>query len=187
MRARIIILLSLLVAGCGTTQQVHYYSLSNFPTVVTAARPFITLEPLQLSPIVQEKNLYIVGKDNEVYFARYHQWAEPLDKGLHRAIATNLEQSTMLPVLSGSARDMHCVSVHMRVDTFSPTNEGVVRFSGRWTIYDHDKHIIQTANFNESKALQSGGYNTTVQELSLLAQIVSHKIGTYIKGTSTCK
>jgi len=97
MRGRIhvaaICLVVTVLAGCGSSPQASFYTLSaGAAPAQTAATYSIAVGPVTVPAIVDRPQFVVRVGANRVTVAELHRWAEPLKSEIPRVIAENLAQ-----------------------------------------------------------------------------------------------
>lgn len=86
--------LVLLLAGCGASPPVRYYTLQPLE-IVHEPDPddaaVMALGPLRLPDYVARTQIVTRGDGAEVVVDDYHRWAEPLDDAITRIVAVNVD------------------------------------------------------------------------------------------------
>jgi uncharacterized protein len=120
---------ALLLGGCATAPENHYYVLSaDGPTVPSARSPSkdtIMLATLRLPGVLDRTQMVEGTGPHSVAVLEYDRWAEPLDQMISRVLADDLA------VRSGvrAGRDRH---IAVEIDAFMADTAGVARLTGRW-------------------------------------------------------
>ena len=87
-----------LLAGCGSSPKVTFYTLSAGPAQEGAAAAAAKTEyrvavgPVTLPDVVDRPQLVVRVGENRVAIAEQHRWAEPLKSEIPRVLAENLSQ-----------------------------------------------------------------------------------------------
>lgn len=136
-------LLAAVLAACGTSPQVHFYTLSSNATPAggnaqpVAAIPSVGLGPITLPDVVDRPQFVLRTGANQVVIAEEHRWAEPLKSEIPRVIAENLSQ--MLGVKQvwsypQSAAETAEVRVLVDVQRFDSAPGEAVTIDASWTV-----------------------------------------------------
>jgi uncharacterized lipoprotein YmbA len=152
LRNRIFISVPLLLAfaptGCKSFRPVEdlnrYYVLSSSAKASTEAHPNQNLNigfaPVEMPGYLQSTRIAVRKGTNEIYYSEYRQWAEHLDKGIQRILASDL--STLLP----SARLITAAwqngdvktEVHISIQRFDLDENGGATLECEWRILSPD-------------------------------------------------
>ena len=87
-----------LLAGCGSSPKVTFYTLSAGPSREGAAAADaktayrVAVGPVALPEVVDRPQLVVRVGENRVVIAEQHRWAEPLKSEIPRVLAENLAQ-----------------------------------------------------------------------------------------------
>lgn len=100
----------------------------------------LRLEPIVVADYLRTKQMVVREAKNEISFAQFHEWAEPLDYGIRRVLAERLRSSPMVqevltaestskpgPVVSISLSVLTCQGVRL-------PGRSSVEFQARWEI-----------------------------------------------------
>ncbi len=136
--------------GCGRARPSRFYVL--VPTVKAPAGPVqeegenlksisVGIGPVEFSDYLQRPQILSQTKPNELEYAEYNRWAEPLDHNFARVVAENL--TNLIPAAHvfvfpwrGSARVQY--SVTFEILRFSEGADGQVALIVLWSIYDEE-------------------------------------------------
>jgi uncharacterized lipoprotein YmbA len=81
----------LLLAGCGSTPNESFYTLSSAPPVESpAATISVHVTPVSIPDAVDRNPMVIRTGPNQVDIDDFHRWAEPLKAAIPRVLAANL-------------------------------------------------------------------------------------------------
>jgi uncharacterized lipoprotein YmbA len=123
--------------------QTRYYLLNSTPVQPeTAAGPtlkrwIVGVRAVDIAPYLQTKSFAVRSHANEIIFLDSTRWGEPLDLGIARVLADNLQplknvaRVTTTPFRADEQRDFEIL---LRVTACEGTVDGEVRFSARWRI-----------------------------------------------------
>ncbi len=88
------VLVSLLVAACGSSPPVRYFALSSMDSVQQQdPDDAVTLGvgPLRLPEYLNRSQLVTRGGGSELEVDEFNRWAEPLTLALHRVVSTDVD------------------------------------------------------------------------------------------------
>ena len=137
----LMLVLPLLLAGCGTTQPSKFYILSPVPSggpaTVTDQGPVVGLGPVTLPKYLDRPQIVQRSGHNQLLLSESHRWAEPLTNNFIRVLAENLSVSTptkqvALYPWNRSTRIDYQVSVD--VMRFDADTSGDAELSAAWTV-----------------------------------------------------
>jgi uncharacterized protein len=143
--------LLILPSGCAFLQpaqnETRYYLLTaatpgGAPTRHRETRTgcVVRLLPIEVADYLQTKDMAVRTGTNEVHFALFHRWAEPLDAGVRRAVAEDLRAApgirAVLTDQPAPAQGPTCtVSIRVLACEGVETNHhGSVIFEAAWVI-----------------------------------------------------
>lgn len=87
-------LVSLILAGCGSSPPVRYYGLGADHRTAIDPRPgaaVLLLGPLRFPEYLERNQIVMRGSGNEVLVDDFARWVEPLDQAMPRAIAADVD------------------------------------------------------------------------------------------------
>jgi hypothetical protein len=135
--------LAAVLAGCGSSPQVHFYTLSSSAAPAggeaksAAAIPSIGLGPITLPDVVDRPQLVLRTSTNQVVIAEEHRWAEPLKSEIPRVIAGNLSQLLGVKQVWSypqSAAETAEIRVLVDVQRFDSASGEAVTIDASWTV-----------------------------------------------------
>jgi len=137
-RSCLIALLVLMIAGCGTSPTVHYYGLDAIDVAYTKdpeGSPVLSLGPFRVPEYLNRSQMVIRGANAEIIVDDVHHWAEPLNDGIHRILASNvdslLESMIVLAYPSAAVLDVD-YRVVGRIVRFDSDQNGVIVLEVQW-------------------------------------------------------
>lgn len=174
----------LILVGCSSSpRQLHYYSFMTDPAEVKAnqaeaAARLVTLKPIYLAEFLQQSNLVQQISANQLEYAAYHFWAEPLDKSLEKVLANELNQVAVATVITTKDPRSKQAEVELRVEfqQFLPSYQGNVLAKGQYWLVDKKLNEIKTDSFNYEIALEQDGYEHAVARLQLAVGLLAEEI-----------
>jgi uncharacterized lipoprotein YmbA len=120
-----------LLAGCGSTPAVKYYTLNTLPDTqqdnteaASGDDIAVGVGPVDFPKFLERPQIVTRNGQNQVEVSEFHRWAASLPGDFSRILAKNI--STLLPT--------NRVAVYPWDDTFSPTHQiklDVEQFDGR--------------------------------------------------------
>jgi uncharacterized lipoprotein YmbA len=139
-RCLVLGLVGVLVAGCGSTPENRYYTLSVEPPTVAAptvprCMVDLTLAAVRLPGVTDRSQLVVRTGPQTVDIREFDRWAEPLDQMVRRILAEDL--ATRLGSFNRSPRAADPERrLFVAVDEFMAAESGVSRLTGRWWTLD---------------------------------------------------
>ena len=169
----------LVLAGCGSSPAVHYYTLETINSRVTqdaAGSPIMAVGAFRLPEYLNRSQMVSRGAGAEMIVDDVNRWAEPLDASLHRVLASNLDvllESMVVIAYPGVAAVDVEYRLIGRIDRFTPDANGLVVLDVQWAVTDSAGTIRlppRRASF-ESQAARPGDAGARAQAMSdVLAQ-----------------
>ena len=177
---RYIVIISLMVmAGCGSSPTVNYYTLHTIETRLAQDdedSAILALGALRMPEYLNRSQMVTRGPGAEIIVDEFNRWAEPLSEAIHRVLAGNLDvllSSVVVIAYPSSAVldvDYRLVGRFGRLDA---DQNGKVVLEVQWGIADSAGSILlspRRARF-ESQATNPGDPGSIAQAMSdVLAQ-----------------
>lgn len=175
------VLMSLTVfAGCSTVaskeakkkaKEINYYSLIDIHNVrkdTQSNATTVLLTEIQLSGVINRKNLVTQLQSGQLLLPKKHKWAEDLNKNLAEALLNELHSQTgdfQFEKKSGQWTPKNTISLRLEVNAFHATDLGVVKHSGKFLLYDSNGQLMATKHFAYTQDQIGDGYINTVLAL----------------------
>lgn len=133
----------LVLTGCGSSPNVHFYTLSSSAAPAggeatpAGAIPSVGLGPITLPDVVDRPQFVLRTGGNKVVIAEEHRWAEPLKSEIPRVIAENLsrilgvKQVWSYPQGAAETAD---IRVLVNVQRFDSTPDEAATIDVSWTV-----------------------------------------------------
>ncbi len=183
----------LMLAGCGMSPSVQFYTLSSSAAPVggdatpATAIPSIGLGPITLPDVVDRPQFVVRTGANEVVIAEEHRWAEPLKSIIPRVIAENL--SHLLGVKQvwsypQSAADKADVRVLVDVQRFDSAPGEAATIDVYWTVHQGESASVSGRSLVK-EAAGGSGYGMLAAAHSRALAAVSRDIAAAIRATET--
>ena len=185
MRNLLCLSLVMMLSGCASSG-VQFYTLDNHLKFEPAAsdKPLV-LASIKLASYLKNRQLHVLDANNHVSYSSVHLWAEPLEEGLQRILANDLEKLAQRAILrKGEAGDF-CALLSLRIEKFSPDTQGNTSLSGRWFYYSNRK-LMLTHNFHYQQKLKADGFAAATQSLRTLMTTLAADIAKKIQGQQVC-
>ena len=172
----------LVLAACGSSPAVHYFTLESAGDYVAhddVGSPIMAVGALRLPEYLNRSQFVARGSGSEIVVDDLNRWAEPLDDAIHRVLATNLDilLDTMVviayPATVVAYTDYRLIG---RIDHFISDPNGMVVLRVHWGVTDLDGVVVlpaKRASF-QSQAAKPGDPGSIAQAMSdVLAQFSS--------------
>lgn len=175
-----------LLAACGSSAPVRYYSLEAITTegyerVSTEEAPVLGVGPLTMPEYLGRSQIVTRGPGAEMIVDDFNRWAEPLDRAIHRIVASNIDSVVgdvtvvAFPYSSLVAVDYRLVG---RVDRFDVDETGRAVLNVQWGIGRKDQPILvpPRRSHYEVQARVAGDADATAQAMNDLVTQFSRDI-----------
>lgn len=173
--------------------QARYFVLSASAGAPTAAPsnegPRIGIAPVQLPGYLQGTRIAIRRGTSEIYYSENRQWAERLDKGIQRVLASDL--STLLPsarVISSAWQNGDVkAEVHVSIQRFELDETGQATLECEWRILAADTGGVlrlEHALIDKKGPPLTSNPTGAVSTLSLALAELSNQIAAALKTSS---
>jgi uncharacterized protein len=174
------------LAGCGSSRQAQFYTLS--PVPAPAAAPLadcsVSVGPVSVPDVVDRQQIVIRTGPNQVIMDEFNRWASPLRGDIARVVAENLvsmlgtPQITVFPQTSAVGADYR---VAVDVLRFDSAPGGAATLDALWTIRSSKPEETRSGRTSVSEPAQGGGYNALVAAHSRALGKMSTDIATTIR------
>lgn len=144
MKIRSLLLLSLLVAGCGFFKRTpnQFYALDVIepagpPSAAAAGGTPIGVDGIELPPGLDRRGIVIRGENNKVDERGQHQWASSLEEMVNHTLAFDLARRLPngMVVLPGQAKPLGTMrSLYVTFEDLAPGPDRVFVLDARWTL-----------------------------------------------------
>ncbi|WP_455221800.1 PqiC family protein [Kaarinaea lacus] len=185
-------LMSLLLAGCGTTPPSRYYMLNSIPQVSTESSPdqleanvHVGIGPVTLPKYLDRYAIVIRSEGAEVMINDMHLWAEPLADNFTRVLANNINllvsaaDTSIYPWQNQNTIDYQVTVDVLRFD--ADINNNVI-LSAHWTIYGKDNnHPLYVGKTLIREKAGNNNYESLVSTQSEATIKLSQEIGDKLK------
>lgn len=180
-------LLALSLCACGSSPQVHYYTLSSErPSLKTlpegAAPPYaVAVGPVSVPATVDRPQFVIQVAPNRVALVDDHRWAEPLKEGIAHAMASDL--SAVLGVRAAVFPQDSLAGVKYRVAVdirnFVSVPHQAVSIEAWWTVYGPGDKV----KFGRSVVREpaNGGYEDLAAAHGRAVQAISRDVAAAVQ------
>lgn len=172
MKKLILLLMALLVVGCGSRiLDKHYYRLNSSylppdKLTVKKADDIIWVAPVVLAGYLDQQGIIYQTKPFEYVSASNHLWVSPLGGQLQNVLVNNLSALISNHLVSAIPTDSPKITVQAFIDGFHGTYEGDVILKGYWLVTTRNNKILRQ-NFAHRIAQPKEGYESLVQALSI--------------------
>ncbi len=155
------------LAGCASSQQAQFYTLSPIPAPAAAplADLSVSVGPVSVPDVVDRQQIVVRTGPNQVTMDEFNRWASPLRGGIARVVAENLvsmlgtPRVTVFPQTSSAGADYR---VAIDVLRFDSAPGGAATLDALWTIRSVNPEQTRSGRTSFSEPTQGGGYNALV-------------------------
>jgi uncharacterized protein len=182
-------ILAALLAGCASTTQSHFYTLSPAlkPTssaAATAGNYSISVGPVTVPAAVDRPQIVVRVGPNEVDIDEFNRWASPLQSDIARVVAENLvlmlgtPDVTLFPQTTGAGASYRVVIGVLRFDSVPG---GAATLDAVWTVRLAKADQSRTGRTTLSVPTQGSGYAPLVAAHSLALEKLSADVAEAIR------
>jgi hypothetical protein len=181
-----------LLFGCATTTPSKFYTLHALTSEVAGERSVsvkdavgVGIGPLSLPALLDRPQIVTRTSSNELSFAEFDRWAEPLDKNLYRVLTENM--STLFntdhvyayPWKSSAKIDYQ---VAIDVIRFDVTSDGEASLVARWTVYGGEsREVLLKKRSHLRESAGSIDFHSLVSALNKTLEDFSREVAAAIK------
>lgn len=177
-------LVSLLIAGCGTSAPVRYYGLvpveteARFPVTEKFA---IAIGPVRIAEYLNRYQIVTRTEDVSMKLGDYDRWTEPLAKSFQRTLTDNLAtllgSDRVLNFPAHSALD-NGYQLPAQVTRFDTDSAGAAVLEVQWMLRTIDGETIVPARRSRytARVADSNDYGSIVEALSELVGTFSRDV-----------
>jgi uncharacterized lipoprotein YmbA len=181
-----IIITALLLAGCGGSQAVQFYTLSSPDGMQSTASDLpvgdevaIGVGPVQFPEMLTKPQIVTRTGSHKLHVDEFHRWGSPLDEDFTAVLAENL--STLLgtnrtAVFPWGGHFQPAYRVVMNVQRFDGQPGGYVTLNATWTLLGQDAYELATKRSVIEEQASGGGYGSLVSAKSRALSILSREI-----------
>lgn len=168
--------LVLCLAGCASTaapEPAYYLLRADMHGELAPADPDAQsgIGRVSIAPYLDRAGIVVQVEAHQVREARYHLWAEPLDRGIRRCLAGGVSRRLGRATNAGPrSEDAWRHRVDVAVEEFHGTLDGRARMLARWSIRDLSTDtVVASGRFSQTLPQAGDGYAALVDaQLALL-------------------
>lgn len=180
-----------LVAGCGSSPTVHYYTLNaaEAPAITTApakAELTVTVGPVSVPDVVDRPQIVLQVGANRVERSEFDRWGEALKLAIPRVVAAGVARelaSAQVFVYSTSAPPAD-FRVLIDVERFESEPAKAVTMVASWSILSRAKGEPKTGRSVVREPVGAAGYDALVAAHSRALAALSRDIAEAIRSMS---
>ena len=132
-----VILLAILLAGCGSSPKTNFYMLSAAGDVGRRSISFpVQLAAVHIPPSLDRKQMVRMTGQNSVKISETEHWSAPLDLMIRNTLAQDLSArlSKNRMILPDAPAPSGTATIVVAITEFAPDAAGNVRLSGSWSL-----------------------------------------------------
>ena len=152
--------LALLLSACSSSviPSSHHYMLTDpsDATISYLANSHVQVV-VNLPDYLKTPYFTMLNDSHQVHYAQAHKWAEPLDKGIAKAVKLAWHDHVKNDSLLKTKEE-----IVVDVDYLHVTQSGKVKFVGKLTVQG------KAGQFNLERRLPADGYQVAVKEMNLI-------------------
>ncbi len=172
------------LTGCSSSPvTINYYVLGSPVSAgysVSADKPAVVLEHLELAAYLRQSGLVMQPGQNKMHISKSHLWAESLDDALPKALQKELQRQSKDFGFYLKAHDWvqdTDFRLRLRIDGFHPNSSGEVLGFGRYQIIPiHIEAPSLLKDFHFKLELEEDGYTHAVSQLDRLIERIAGDI-----------
>jgi uncharacterized lipoprotein YmbA len=141
-------LLTLAVAGCGTSSPARYYSLVPATSGVAGSLPAgvaVSIGPIRIADYLRRSQIVTRGGGVRTNLAEFDLWFEPLEKSFQRTVADNvaaLLDSKRVFEFPAQSQLQTGYQVPLQVTRFDTDDDGEAVLEVQWMVQDLDNQPV---------------------------------------------
>jgi len=189
----LVILLSLIVSGCATTEPSRFYTLHASEDLGTiqqssAYKYTVAIGPVEIPDYLDRPQIVSRTNQNEITFSEFQRWAGSLEEDISRVLSENLTlllsgDSVSVSLWEWGATSDYRIAVHIRRFDIMP--EGDVLLSARCTLIDSDGRTqLLTWEARVTETITAQTYDAKVSSMSRALEKLSEDIAGKIRDFS---
>ena len=153
----------ILAAGCGSTPDSRFYTLSATPAPGgTASDMSVAVGPVTIPAVIDRPQIVVSAGPNQVRLDEFNRWASPLQSNISRVVADNLAAILGTPRVSLFPQTMSAAAdyrVAIEVQSFNSAPGDAASLDAVWTVSRAKDGKSQTGRTALREASPSGGYD----------------------------
>lgn len=179
-----------LAAGCSSTPEPHFYTLSaQTESIAYVAGPSVAVGAVTVPDSVDRPQLVVTVNANEVAILEQHRWAEPLKGELGRVLAENLTRASGNPRIAAYPQNASLIAdyrVLVDFQRFAGRPAGDVVLDALWSLRSAKGDVLRSGRTRATESTGKG-YDALVAGYSRALAKVSDEIATALKDLPAAK
>ena len=190
MTAGLILALVLGLAACASAPPERFYYLlrAQIDGDLAPADPkrLAGIGPVRIAPYLNQAGVMVQVEENRIREARYHLWAEPLDRSIRYYLEDRVASLLGRQLNPGpGATDSWRYRIDVSVEEFHGTMNGEVRLVARWSLVDLKRDsVLETQRFARKLDQMGDGYPGLVTTQIALLDELSAKLADALRQVS---
>jgi uncharacterized lipoprotein YmbA len=185
-----VVLLTLVVGGCGSSPPVNYYDLEALETGYVAEGENylrVGVGPLRTPDYLSRSQIVTRGSDSRVIVDDFNRWVEPVSDAIYRVVSENLD-SLMSDAVVVAFPYTHIADLDYqligRISRFDADTDGTVVLQMQWgVISSRDDFVIQPRRVRyEANVAKAGDYPALVRAMNEVLQQFSRDVAESLSG-----
>lgn len=188
-RKWVLFLLLLALLGCGGSKPSRYYLLNELKQIestdLTTKQIKIGIGPIRFPEYLKRPQMGIFLTENQLSYAEYDRWAEPLDENFIRVLSQNLSEILQTdevftyPFIGNPQFEYQLV---LDVSKFEMNNQDQVILSVQWQILQtEDQKSLSIKRKNYSQSVDPSSYASVAAGMSKTVESFSREIATVFR------
>ncbi len=178
----------LMIAGCASSPATRFYVLSSIPEMPARTNErcaTIGVGPIEVPHYLMRSQIVTASSENEINYAGFDQWAEPLPGNFSQVITENLSKlvctrgAYQFPWTGHEPPDYR-VRIQIIAMTGNPGEKAFI--DAWWTVTDKDKKVVASTRSRYTEPVQGSDYRALVQAYSKILAALSRDIAKVIPG-----
>ena len=180
-------LLITITACSSTPEKIKLYSLSipesaastSNNNTIALNKPVLHIAPAKLADYLNTRNMIIQSNQYQVNNARYHLWAEDLDRAIARTLLNKLQPLNNKYILTNTStfkKNKEQYTLQLEFSAFHATDHSQVIAKGKYWLLDKNQKMIVLKNFDYALTLEQDGYLHSVKKLNETLDMLANDI-----------
>jgi uncharacterized lipoprotein YmbA len=185
----ILLIVFIAIIGCGGSKPSRYYLLSELKQAesisLTSKQLKIGIGPIRFPEYLKRPQIGIFLSENQLSYAEYDRWAEPLDENFVRVLTENLSELVQVdeiytyPFIGAPKIDYQLI---LDVREFGMDDQEQVTLSVQWQIFKtDDQESVSTQRASYVQKVNSDNYSSIVAGMSQTVENFSRHIEEFFR------
>ncbi len=185
---RLTLALALCLAACATApppEHSYYLLRAEVPADLASAEgsALLGIGTVSIAPYLDRSGIVVQVADHRVREARYHLWAEPLDRGIRTYLSDRVAALLGRALNNGSNRvDQWAYRLDVSIEEFHGTLNGEARLVAQWSLIDTAREkLIASQRLVRTKPQTVDGYPGLIEVQTALLDELATEIATALR------